>query len=381
MNWFLPYTRQTIEEDDIAAVSAVLRSDFLTTGPAVTAFEEALAERVGATHAIACANGTAALHLAALALGLGRGDKVIVPAITFVATANCARYVGADVVFTDVDPDTGLMGAEDFQDALSRAGDGAKAVFPVHIGGQPCAMGEISVIARNANLSTVEDAAHAIGTTHADGSVAGNCRNSDMTIFSFHPAKTLAMGEGGIVTTNDAALAERLRLFCGHGIVREANHPPGYYEMKELGFNYRLSDIHSALGLSQLGRLDRLVERRAQLVALYDREVARLAPVVRPVTRIPTGATGWHLYQVLIDFDQANKSRSGVMNDLREAGIGTQVHYIPVHRQPYYAALDAQPALPGADAFYARCLSLPLYVGMEDEDAVRVVAALENILS
>jgi UDP-4-amino-4,6-dideoxy-N-acetyl-beta-L-altrosamine transaminase len=381
MNRFLPYTRQTIEDADIAAVAAVLRSDFLTTGPAVTAFENALAHRVGAAHAIACANGTAALHLAALALGLGPGDTAIVPAVTFVATANCARYAGADVVFADVDPDTGLMRPEDLRAAIGRAGPGAKAVLPVHLGGQPCDMAAIGAIARDAGSSVIEDAAHAIGTIQADGTPVGACGESAMTIFSFHPAKTIAMGEGGAVTTNDAATAERLRLFCAHGIVRAPDHPPGYYEMRELGFNYRLSDIHCALGLSQLERLDALVAKRTDLVAAYDREIARLAPIVKHVRRPPGGTTGWHLYQALIDFDAAGKARTEVMIRLREAGIGTQVHYIPVHRQPYYAARGAQPDLPGAEAFYDRCLSLPLFAGMSEDDVVRVVGTLETLLS
>ncbi len=391
MTKFLPYTRQNIDDADVAAVADVLRSDFLTTGPAVQAFEDALARRVGAAHAIACSSGTSALHLTALALDLGPDDTAIVPALTFVATANGARLTGTQILFADVDPDTGLMRPDDLSDALDRAGPGARAVYPVHIGGQTCDMPAIAGIAGEAGLTVIEDAAHAIGTVDADGAAVGGCGHSSMTVLSFHPAKTVAMGEGGAVTTNDPELARRLHLFCVHGIERDAprltcgsGDDPWYYEMQELGLNYRLSDIHCALGLSQLGRIDAFIEKRARLVARYDAALAALAPVARPVNRTATQTTGWHLYQVLIDFEAAGITRGDAMRRLRDAGIGTQVHYIPVHHHPYYRDYCRDhggiPTLPGADAFYDRCLSLPLFTAMDDGDVDRVAETLGEIL-
>jgi dTDP-4-amino-4,6-dideoxygalactose transaminase len=273
----LPYGRQLIEDDDIAAVAEVLRGDYLTGGPAVQDFERGLIDVTGARHAIAVGSGTAALHVAAMTLDLKPGDQVIVPTVTFLATANAARYVGADVVFADVDADTGLMGPDQLAEATRRA-PAARAVFPVHLGGQVADPVSIGKVARDAGLKIVEDACHAIGTTLADNTrtPVGACARSDMCIFSFHPVKTIAMGEGGAVTTNDDGMAERLRAFRSHGMVREPSGfldkaqafatdgtaHPWYYEMHEFGFNYRASDIHCALGRSQLAKLDRFVERR-----------------------------------------------------------------------------------------------------------------------
>ena len=372
---FLPYARQMIDDDDIAAVAEVLRGDFLTTGPAVAAFERKLAGTTGAKHALSCSSGTAALHLAALALGLGPGDKVVVPTVTFLATANAARYVGAEVVFADVSPDTGLMDADHFEQAIKRGGDTIKAVFPVHLGGQSPEMEKISTIARARNIAVVEDACHALGSTGA-----GACAYSDMAAFSFHPVKTIAMGEGGAVTTNDNALAERLRTLRSHGMVRDPDrNQPWVYEMAEIGFNYRASDLHCALGLSQLGKLEQFAARRRDLVALYDRALKPLAPVVMPVECMP-GNPVWHLYIVLIDFASAGMDRAELMNKMGEAGIGSQVHYIPVHSQPYYRERYGACDLPGADNYYARCLSLPLFAGMEDEDVGRVVDVMSGLL-
>jgi len=386
---FLPYGRQTIDEADIAAVAAALRGEYLTTGPTVAGFDADFARAVGAAHAVSCANGTAALHLAALALGLGPGDVVIVPTVTFLATANAARYVGAEVQFADVDPDTGLLTPETLSraaEAARKAGGAVKSVFPVHLGGNVCDMAAIGAIARRAAWSIVEDACHAIGTAEI-----GACRNSDMAVFSLHPVKTITAGEGGVVTTQQPKLAERLARLRSHGMVRDpgtftekdqafdgggaAN--PWYYEMHEPGFNYRLTDIQAALAASQLKKLTAFVARRQTLAARYDRLLARLAPAVRPVPRV--GAPALHLYAVLIDF-AAGKSRSEIMRALRAADIGTQVHYIPVHRQPYYRARYGKLDLPGADAYYARTLSLPLFPAMVDADVDRVVAALTRVI-
>ncbi len=393
---FLPYGRQAIDDDDVAAVARVLQGDWLTTGPTVEAFEQALAEKVDAGFAVACSSGTAALHMAAMALGLGPGDAVIVPTITFLATANMARFVGAEVVFADVDPDTGLMGVEQASDALARvpAGLKAKALAPVHLAGQCADPIGLRALADEHGLSVIEDACHALGTTYGNGTPVGAAAHADLATFSFHPVKTIAMGEGGAVTGNDPVLGARLRKLRSHGMTRDAADManagealdadgtvnPWYYEMPDLGFNYRASDIQCALGLSQLAKLDGFVERRRALVERYDRLLAPLAPRVRPLGRVPGNRPGWHLYVALVDFEAVGLDRAGLMNALRARGIGSQVHYIPVHWQPYYRDRYGDIDLPGAAAYYRRCLSLPLYPTMADQDVDRVVAALAACL-
>jgi UDP-4-amino-4,6-dideoxy-N-acetyl-beta-L-altrosamine transaminase len=386
----LPYGRQTIEDDDVAAVAEALRADFLTTGPRVEAFERAFAEAVGARHAVACSSGTAALHLAMLALDVGSGDVVIAPAITFAATANCARFQGAEVVFADVDGETGLMTAETLEQAMGRLGGRRlAAVLPVHLAGNAVDLPALRRLAGPAPL--VEDACHALGTTMTFGNVSeqvGDGRHGAMACFSFHAVKTITTGEGGMVTTPDAGLAARLRLFRSHGIVRDpaafetppTTPEPWAYEMQALGFNYRLPDVLCALGLSQLAKLSRFATRRRVLALAYWRLLARLAPRVRAVAP-PSGCDpALHLFTVLIDFEGLGQTRDAVMNALRAKGIGSQVHYIPVHRHPYYRRRYGEIALPGADAYYGRCLSLPLYPAMADDDPSRVVEALADVL-
>jgi UDP-4-amino-4,6-dideoxy-N-acetyl-beta-L-altrosamine transaminase len=399
---FLPYGRQLIEEDDIAAVAAVLRGDWLTTGPAVAAFEAALCAATGAAHAIACANGTAALHLAALALELAPGDRVIVPSVTFLATANAVRLAGGEVVFADCDADSGLMEAAHLDGALARAaaqpGGPVKAVFPVHLTGQCADLPAIAALAGRHGIVVADDAAHAIGSRYRTAAGAaspiGDGRLAAMTSFSFHPVKTIAMGEGGAVTTNDDRLAARLRRLRSHGMVREAGLlendalafdadgavNPWYYEMPEIGLNYRVTDIQCALGLSQIRKLDRFVARRRALAARYDDLLADLAPLVRPIAKSPAGRAAWHLYSVLIDFEAAGLSRARLVERLMAVGVGTQVHYIPVHLQPYYRGRYGALNLPGAERYYARTLSLPLFPAMRDEDVERVVDALARAL-
>jgi UDP-4-amino-4,6-dideoxy-N-acetyl-beta-L-altrosamine transaminase len=380
----LPYGRQTIEDEDIAAVAAALRSDFLTTGPLVESFETAFAERVGARHAVPLAQATAALHLAMLALDVQPGDVTIVPSITFLATANCARYVGAEVVFADVDPDSGLMTPGTLAEALKRVGGGKlRAVLPVHLRGDVADLPGLGALAGDAGAVMVEDAPHALGTTMTFGNVterAGDARHSAMATFSFHPVKTIATGEGGMVTTNDAGLAERLRLMRSHGMVRPADADPWWYEMPEPGFNYRLPDILCALGLSQLAKLDRFVARRRAVAKAYETALAPLAPLVTIAARPAWSDPVLHLMCVLIDFAAAGITRRQLVDALRERGVGSQVHYIPVHRQPYYQQRYGDLALPGAEAWYARCLSLPLYPGMADGDVARVAEALKAVL-
>ncbi|WP_430422778.1 UDP-4-amino-4,6-dideoxy-N-acetyl-beta-L-altrosamine transaminase [Phenylobacterium sp.] len=380
----LPYGRQTIEDDDIAAVAEALKADFLTTGPTVEAFEVAFAETVGARHAVACSNGTAALHLAMMALDVKPREAVIAPSITFLATANCARYVGADVVFADVDPDTGLMTPETLAQAIARVGERRlRAVLPVHLRGDACDLPGLEALARDAGAVLVEDAPHALGTTMTFGNTAenvGDVRHSAMATFSFHPVKTIATGEGGMITTNDPAIAARLKVLRSHGMVRPEGCEPWWYEMPEPGFNYRLPDILCALGLSQLKKLPRFAARRRALGAAYAEALAPLAPVVRIADQPAWSDPVLHLMVALIDFEAVGKSRRDVVEALKARGVGTQVHYIPVHRQPYYRKLYGELDLPGAEAWYARCLSLPLYPGMEDGDVATVAAALKDVL-
>jgi UDP-4-amino-4,6-dideoxy-N-acetyl-beta-L-altrosamine transaminase len=392
---FLPYGRQVIEDDDIAAVAAALRGDFLTTGPLVGKFESALAATVRAQEAVVCSNGTAALYIAAKALGLKPGSKVIVPSLTFLATASAPHLAGAEIVFADVDPDTGLMRAEDFEWALARAGN-ADAVFNVHLNGQCGAVEAIHEIARRHGLKIVDDACHALGTSYRLGGaekMVGENALSDMTVFSFHPVKTVTMGEGGAVTVNDARLADALRLHRNHGMTRDAEefettedafenpgHPnPWYYELVEPGFNWRATDIQCALGLTQLAKLTRFAARRRALAAAYDSLLAPLKPALMPVAHTDCLPT-LHLYPVLIDFAACGHTRTEVMARLRDEGIGTQVHYYPVHRQRYYADRYGRTDLPGADRYYARALSLPFYASMVLSDVVRVVEALRRVL-
>ena len=313
--------------------------------------------------------------------------------MTFLATANAARYVGADVIFADVDAATGLVDRATLEAAIERAAqNGVKAIFPVHLNGQCVDMEMVAALAAEHGLAVVEDACHALGATYggAENVRVGSCRHSDMAVFSLHPVKVMTMGEGGVVTTNDEGLYDRLRRLRNHGMSRNPTRfesadlafdpqgapNPWYYEMDEPGFNYRASDIHCALGLSQLKRLDQFVSKRDQLVAQYDRRIAPLAPLVRPLKRVDGCTPGWHLYVVLIDFDKAGVDRATVMNRMREAGIGTQVHYLPLHHQPYYRRRYGAMSLPGADSYYAHCLSLPLFFDMAEADVRRVVEAL-----
>lgn len=388
---FLPYARQTIEDDDVAAVESALRGDFLTTGPSVEAFEKAFAAETGAAEAVACNSGTAALHLAVLGLGLGPSDTVVVPSITFLATANVARMAGAEVIFADVDAETGLLTPETLEQGIMRAEEAGRNVsvaIPVHLNGQVCDMPELGDVCHSHGVTMVEDACHALG---APG--IGAAAYSAAACFSTHPAKGITTGEGGVVTTSDTGLAAKMRQLRNHGMIRDpaefvdkklsfsGNVPnPWVYEMHEIGWNYRIPDILCALGLSQLKKLGRFFSRRLELVKRYDSLLAPLAPAVVPVLH-GHRPHGWHLYPVLIDFEHIGITRSNLMGALRKAGIGTQVHYIPVHRQPYYRQRYGNTILPGADRYYARCLSLPFYPSMTDDDVDRVAKTLAELVS
>jgi dTDP-4-amino-4,6-dideoxygalactose transaminase len=373
----------------------------------VTRFETDLALRTGAGHAVSCSSGTAALHLACLALELGPGDAAIVPSITFLATANAVRMTGAEPVFADVSPSCGLMGRQDLADAWDRAeaaGLRVKAVLPVHLAGQCADMAALAgLVQARGGAAIVEDACHALGASHrgpAGTMVAvGSGAFSAMTVLSFHPVKTVAAGEGGAVLTNDRDLAERLACLRNHGMVRaperlqnrelgfdsQGTVNPWYYEMAEIGWNYRLSDIHAALACSQLRRLDGFVAERRLLVERYDDALTTLnrtlgRELIRPIARTADCVPAWHLYAVRIDFEALGLDRAAIMRELLAHGIGSQVHYIPVHRQPYYAARNGGLVLNGADTYYRQTLSMPLFVGMEPTDVGRVITTLADAL-
>ena len=400
----LPYGRQTVDEEDIEAVATVLRGDFLTTGPTVDAYEAAFAEAVSAPYAIACSSGTAGLHLATLALGLGPGDVVIVPSVTFLASANCAAYVGASVAFADVDPNTGLLTPETALEAARRAErDGLgpiKAIVAVHLNGH-CV--DVATLADTfPGIPIIEDACHALGASVSgpDGSSAfvGACLHSAMAMFSTHPVKTVATGEGGMLTTRDPELAKRVRRLRNHGMERDpelwtetelsfdrdGSPNPWAYEMPEPGYNYRLSDIHAALGLSQIRKLPGFVETRRRLRAHYVTALGALAgrtnSAVRPLPIAEGCDPAWHLSVVLIDFAAFGTTRGQVMKALRDRGVGSQVHYTPVHLQPYFRRRHPDLSLPGADTYYSQCLSLPLYPSLTEGDVDRVVETLAAVL-
>ena len=397
---FLPYGRQQVTDEDISAVNEVLRSDWLTCGPAGPAFEKSLCQTVGSKEAVACSNGTAALHLAMLALGIGRGDVVITSPISFLASANCARYVGAEVWFADIDPETGLISVESLAKLLARdTKKRVKAIIPVHLAGQPADMPAIQKLTKANGIKIVEDACHALGGSYAldDKSVKiGSCEHSDMTVFSFHPVKHVAMGEGGAVTTNDPELASMLRRFRNHGLERETfvdsdlaynsggKPNPWYYEMTDLGYNYRLTDIQATLGKSQLGRLNQSIANRRRIGLKYDELIANEfdQSIVRPLKQLDGNLNAFHLYVTLIGFSEAGLERSELMNKLKAKGIGTQVHYIPIFLQPYYReqSLEALRSCPNSLLYYEAALSLPMYPELTDDDCERVVRSMAKIL-
>lgn len=387
----IPYGRHYLDETDINAVIEVLKSDWLTCGPVVKSFENKLSETVNAYYTVSCSNGTTALHLALLALDVCQHDVVLVPAITFLASANAARYVGAEVVFVDVDPTTGLMTAQTLEDAILKNKDkNLKAVINVHLAGQCENLEMICKVARKYGLRIIEDAAHAIGTCYI--SEAGNSypigsnTYSDLTTFSFHPVKTIAVGEGGAVTTNDEMIARRLRNLRSHGMVKESTQwlnqceekGPWYYEMHELGYNYRISDINCALGLRQLQKLEKFKQNRAQLVQKYD-ELFKSINNLNPLRKIRFSNTSWHLYILLIDFQALKLNRKSLMKILQEKGVGTQVHYIPVYKQPYYRKRYGDMSLSGAEEYYSKVLSIPLYVGLTFEHQELIVNSFTKL--
>jgi UDP-4-amino-4,6-dideoxy-N-acetyl-beta-L-altrosamine transaminase len=383
----IPYARHEVSEADIDAVAGILRSDFLTQGATVPAFENAVTAYCGAKHAVAVNSATSALHIACLALGVGPGDWVWTSPITFVASANCARYCGANVDFVDIDPQTGNLSTQKLAEKLERAahsGKLPKVVIPVHFAGQPCDMATIRGLADRYGCKLIEDASHAIGARHR-GSKIGDCAYSDIAVFSFHPVKIITTGEGGMALTNDQDLAQRMALLRTHGITRDENKfqeptpGPWYYEQQALGFNYRMTDIHAALGISQMKRLDEFVARRNGLAGSYDRELRGL-PLRLPAV-LPENTSSFHLYVVRILRNVARKTRRQVFEELRQLGIGVNVHFIPVHLQPYYRKLGFGPGqYPEAEAHGDEALTLPLFPSLTEQAQNQVVAALKQVL-
>jgi UDP-4-amino-4,6-dideoxy-N-acetyl-beta-L-altrosamine transaminase len=374
-----PYARPDVRDEDIAAVCDVLTSQFLTTGPKVPELENSFARKVACKEAVACSNGTTALHLASLAIGLKPGDKVIVPSLTFLATANAVRMCGADVVFCDVDPQTGIVTLDEIRKAEEKCGAGIVAVYPVHIGGYCADMQAISNYARKKGWKIVEDACHALGG-NAQGHPVGACAYSDLACFSLHATKSFTAAEGGVITTNDPQLATRMRKLRSHGMEPDPQTGPWAYKMTEMGYNYRLSDLQAVLALSQLTRMDEVAQIRAGIVERYRRALEGRSPYVQCVVSQTTGRPLLHLFQILIDFDGLGKNRAQVMTDLSARAVGTQVHYIPVCDQPYYTDLYGPQDMPGAHRFYDRVLALPLYCGLGDDDVEDVISAVCDVL-
>jgi UDP-4-amino-4,6-dideoxy-N-acetyl-beta-L-altrosamine transaminase len=383
----IPYGRQDIQQSDIDAVLEVLTSDFLTQGPKVPAFEQAVADKVGARHALAVNSATSALHIACLALGLGEGDWLWTTPVTFVASANCGLYCGAKVDFVDIDPRTYNLCPQALEAKLEQAdkeGRLPKVVVAVHLCGQPCDMQALHALSQRYGFKLIEDASHAIGGQYQNDYI-GNGRYSDITVFSFHPVKIITTAEGGMAMTNDDTLAERMNLLRSHGVTRDPalmTHEadgPWYYQQVDLGFNYRMTELQAALGVSQMARLDDYVARRNALADRYDDLLAEL-PVTIPWQH-PDSYSGRHLYVIRLDLERITTRHRQVFESLREQGIGVNLHYIPVHTQPYYQQMGFQQGdFPLAEAYYAEAISLPLYPGLSEAQQDKVVATLRSAL-
>lgn len=385
----IPYGRQDISQDDIDAVVAVLHSDFLTQGPAVPAFEGAVSSYCGAQYAVAVNSATSALHIACLALGVGKGDIVWTTPITFVASSNCALYCGATVDFVDIDPRTYNLSVECLAEKLALAeklGALPKVVIPVHLCGQSCDMAGIHALSQKYGFKIIEDASHAIGGRYKNEPI-GNCRYSDITVFSFHPVKIITSGEGGIAVTNDAAVDRHMRLLRSHGITSNAaemhSRPPKEiwnYQQIDLGFNYRMTDIQAALGLSQIQRLDEFVTRRHAIAKRYDQMLPSL-PVLTPWQHADS-YSGYHLYVIRLKLGETNRTQRQVYENMYGAGIGVNVHYIPVYRQPYYEQMGFRAGYcPQAEQYYSEVISIPMYPALTQEQQDIAVQALHAALA
>lgn len=362
---FLPYSTQQISDEDIKAVIETLKSPYLTTGPKVSEFETVVADYVGATYAVAFSNGTAALHAACYAAGVTQGDEVITTPITFAASANCVRYMGGEVVFADIDEDTYNLDPKEVEKKITSK---TKAIIPVDFTGQPVDIDAFMELGKKHNIVIIEDGAHSLGATYKGCKVGAT---ADMTMFSFHPVKPITTGEGGMIVTNNRTYYEKLRLFRGHGITQTAyakEQGDWYYEMTDLGYNYRMTDIQAALGMSQMNRLDEFIEKRQELAHLYTEKINQLTTLSAP-KQLANTQSGWHLYSVQLDEAALGKTRKEVFEDLRNANIGVHVHYIPVYWHPYYQQLGYKKGLcPKAEKWYERALTLPLHPQMNEED-------------
>ncbi|HLP57200.1 MAG TPA: UDP-4-amino-4,6-dideoxy-N-acetyl-beta-L-altrosamine transaminase [Candidatus Deferrimicrobium sp.] len=381
----IPYGKHWLDDDDIAAVTNVLKSDFLTQGPAIGTFEKALTDYLGARYAVAVANGTAALHLAVKALDLEKGKQGITSPNTFAASANCFVYNGLEPDFADIDEHNYCL---DPAELVKKVNEQTGVVIPVHFAGQPADMEQITAITKNKKIRLIEDASHAIGSKYENGQMVGSCCFADMCTFSFHPVKTIGTGEGGAITTNSKELYDTLILLRNHGITKDKSKfkawdetmvrtGPWYYEMLDLGFNYRLTDIQAALGTSQLKKINSFIKRRREIVACYNNAFKNIPWLTPPYEREGV-FSAFHLYVIKIDFEKIGKTRTQVMEELKTRGVGTQVHYIPVHLHPYYREhfRFKEGDFPKAEQYYNRCLSIPLYPKMTDDDVDQVIKAL-----
>ena len=378
------YGRQSINDDDIASVIEILKSDFLTQGPAIERFEKCVAEYCGAKYAVAVTNATSALHIACLSAGLDSSGSLWTSPITFTASANCGRYCGADVEFVDIDKNTYNMSVQVLEEKLQTAKRLPKIVVPVHLAGQSCDMKKIFELAKKYNFTVLEDAAHAVGADYLNAKV-GSCQYSDMAVFSFHPVKIITTGEGGMVLTNRKDLYEKLLLYRSHCITRNPDlmtHDSDgswYYQQIDLGFNYRMTDIQAALGFSQMQRLDKFVKRRRELAARYDEKLKNL-PLKTPCV-LPDTNPSWHLYIVRVDFDKVKKTKQQIFDEMKARGVTLNLHYIPVHTQPYYEKLGHRPdECPNSLAYYRDAMTLPLYYDLTDEQQDYVVKSLSEVL-
>lgn len=379
------YGHQHITEKDIQAVERVLHSDWLTQGPAIEAFEKKVANYCGAKYAVAVTNATSALHIACKAAGLGEGDVLWTSPITFTASANCGRYCGADVDFVDIDDKTYNMSVAELRHKLETAVKKPKVVIPVHLAGQSCDMEAIKALADEYGFKIIEDASHATGADYKNTKV-GSCRYSDMTVFSFHPVKIVTTGEGGVVLTNNKELYEKLKLYRSHGITRDSDlmiqeaDGPWYYQQIELGFNYRMTDMQAALGCSQMDSLDKFVARRRYLVKRYNEKLKDL-PLRTPYQDEDTNPS-WHIYIIRVDFTKVKLSKKEIFARMKDRGIVLNLHYIPVHTQPYYQKLGFQKGdFPVSEKYYEEAITLPLYYDLTDEQQDEVIEALKEVLA
>ncbi|WP_335038497.1 UDP-4-amino-4,6-dideoxy-N-acetyl-beta-L-altrosamine transaminase [Nostoc sp.] len=388
MSDYIPYGRQDINQEDIDAVIEVLRSDWITQGPAIERFEQAVANYCGAKYAVAVSNATAALHIACLAASLGQGDILWTSPNTFVASANCGLYCGAKVDFVDINPNTYNLSVDELESKLAEAekqGCLPKILIPVHFAGQSCEMEQIAALSQRYGFKIIEDASHAIGGSY-QGQPIGSCQFSDMAVFSFHPVKIITTGEGGMMLTNQEELYQRLIRLRSHGITRNPDlmqgecHGSWYYQQLELGFNYRMTDIQAALGSSQLQRLDKFVERRRLIAQRYNQLLQDLSLMLP--WQHPDSESSWHLYVIRLKLDKINKTHRQIFEELRSTGVGVNLHYIPVHTQPYYQKLGFQLGdFPQVEQYYEEAITIPLYYGLNEESQDKVVISLRESLT